>query len=171
MKVCSISAEPNACLKASAITKNNNIGILATKATVDSNKYKEELLNINPNINVYQSASINLANLIERNDFDESSKEIENELTISLQPLMGNNIDTLILGCTHYKLVANAINRFMPNINIVSSSDEVVYQLNINSTNNNKGDIKFYVSSNPQEAKDKINRLYPNFVDSINLKD
>ena len=138
--------------KACSLTKNSIVGVIATKATVSSNAYVNAIQQINPDITVLQVACPELVPLVEQGKFKESDIETIDILKEYLTPLMYGNIDTLILGCTHYPLLKDLINMLMPNVNIISSSDcAAEYVKNelekLNLLSNEKSIDNYYVSS------------------------
>jgi glutamate racemase len=92
-------------------TQNNRIGVLATRGTVDAQSFAEEIQKIRPQAAVYQQAAPELVSLIESGLHN--SPEMKMMLRHYLQPLKGVGIDTLMLGCTHYELIAPQISELM----------------------------------------------------------
>lgn len=90
-----------------AESKAEKVGIIATKATVESNSFVKEIHKLNPKIQVFQNAGPLLVPFIEEGETE--SKAFNLILKKYLQPLIDKNIDTLILGCTHYGLVKKQI--------------------------------------------------------------
>jgi glutamate racemase len=106
--------------RALATTKNNRIGVIATQSTVDSGKYAHEVAKFTSSKNtqtnahkivVFQSAAPQLANLIETNA---PEAEIRAYLKEEIPPLLVHDIDTLVLGCTHYSHVLHLIREALP---------------------------------------------------------
>ena len=97
--------------KASELTKSNRVGVVGTKATINSNAYTTEINKINPNIKVYSKACPLLVPFIEE-DWH-TKPEAVSILKKYLKPLKSCNIDTLILGCTHYPLMMKDFKRIM----------------------------------------------------------
>jgi len=107
------------------VTKNNKIGVMATKGTIESQSFVRELKKINPKTEVFQQACPLLVPLIEN-----GGKNIEKVLQNYLEPLLEKNIDTLILGCTHYGLVLDKIKKIVGDeINIISEGEIVADKL------------------------------------------
>ncbi|MDO5695672.1 MAG: glutamate racemase [Eubacteriales bacterium] len=90
-----------------AVTRTGRVGLMATKATVESGAYQAMLRRHRPDIAVVTSACTKLVPLIEAGETTGSA--LEAVLRMYLEPLMSADIDTLILGCTHYPLVADRI--------------------------------------------------------------
>ena len=80
----------------------------------------------------------------------EQNKNCQNLLEKYLSPLKNSDYDTLILGCTHYPLLSDKIKAILPNIQLVSSSEELVNSLHITKRDNlTVCDVDYYVTANP----------------------
>lgn len=102
------------------------VGVLATEATVTSETFVKELGKLNPTIEVFQQAAPLLVPLIENNALDESVPFLNQYLA----PLIEKQIDTLILGCTHYALLADRIRPILGNnIKLIAEEDIVPEKL------------------------------------------
>jgi len=113
---------------ASELTKNKKIGVMATQGTVASESFIRELKKIDQNIQVYQEACPLLVPLVEAGQ--ENSKEMGLVLEQCLKPLMDQDIDTLILGCTHYGLLSEKISEIIgKDIKIISEGRIVAEKL------------------------------------------
>lgn len=101
------------------------VGVIATKATISSDVYGKELRAMAPGIEVYSTACPAIVPLVEEGLTDTKIME----LTIShyLDDFVKDHgFEQLILGCTHYPLVAGHIHRLYPSLKLYSSSSEVV---------------------------------------------
>lgn len=138
----------DASKKAIEVTKNNKIGVIATTAAINSNEYAKNINNLNKKALVYSKACPFLVPMIEEGKFDIGNEEIRLILKDYLSPLIENDIDTLILGCTHYDLLSNIISDMYPDLNIVSSSRCVVDVLKnqLDKTDCNTIDRQYYVA-------------------------
>lgn len=88
-------------------TKSSNIGVVGTLGTVKSNSYKKALKKIKPSVKVYQNACPLFVQLAEEGwNRNKIARLISDEY---LKPFKGKNIDTLILGCTHYPILKDVI--------------------------------------------------------------
>ncbi len=96
---------------ASELTKNKRVGVMATEGTVKSGSFAREFLKINPDVKLFQQACPLLVPLVEAGEQD--SKVADMLLGKYLEPLMKKNIDTLILGCTHYGILEKKIKKFV----------------------------------------------------------
>ena len=96
---------------ASAITENRRIGVLATPTTVSSGAYKRALEQAGRGLDVVEVAAPDLAPIIQHgNTFDQS---VVDTVRNYCEPLQRADVDTLILGCTHYPLVAPMLQRIL----------------------------------------------------------
>lgn len=99
-------------------------GVIGTRGAVNSNAYVIELNKLKPALSVVQQACPLLVPLIEENWL--KRKEIKSILRYYLRPLKSVEIDTLILGCTHYPLLIEQIRRTMGRKCLVPHPGEIV---------------------------------------------
>ena len=98
---------------------SNNIGIIATCASISSNVWDNKILAKFPNANITKVACPKLVPLAESGLT--ATVEAETTLTEYLTVIKENNVDTLILGCTHYPLFLPLIKKILPsNISIIN---------------------------------------------------
>ena len=90
-------------------TKNKRIGVIGTRATIASGAYEHAISAHDPEALVFSAACPLLVPLIEEGLFDDPVTD--QLLARYLAPLLGRDIDTLVLGCTHYPLLREAIAR------------------------------------------------------------
>lgn len=134
------------CIQAIKTTKNNNIGIIATNAAINSHAYENTIYKLNKNINVYSISCPKLVPLIEKGIF--TGKQMQDVLHQYLDFFIDKNIDTLILGCTHYPLVSKEITKLLPNVTQISSSDCLA------------NNIKDYLINNDELSDKYINDIF-----------
>ena len=97
----------SACKKAVEVTKNNRVGVIGTSGTVKSGKYAEIIKSLSPYTEVFSNACPLFVPLVENGYAQsEAARLIANDYLI---PLKNENVDTLILGCTHYPLLTKVI--------------------------------------------------------------
>ncbi len=121
-----IGIEP-AIKPASLITKTKKIGILATKGTLNSTLFESTSGKIDPDITIIEKIGEGLVNLIEDGKID--SKEMNQLLRQYLHPMIQENIDALVLGCTHYPYLIPQIKDITGNtIKIIDSGLAVAKQ-------------------------------------------
>ncbi|MGM0124178.1 glutamate racemase [Enterococcus sp. AZ194] len=116
-----------AALKA---TKNNRIGIIGTIGTIKSGSYEEALTQKAPNTTLSSLACPRFVPIVESNEYHSSvAKKIVAE---TLQPLKLKQLDTLILGCTHYPLLRPIIQNVMGHsVTLIDSGAETVGEVSM----------------------------------------
>ncbi len=121
-----IGIEP-AIKPASILTKSNKIGILATKGTLNSSLFEQTSSKINQEVKIIEQIGEGLVELIENGKID--SNEMDILLNQYLQPMINQNIDCLVLGCTHYPYLIPKIQEITGNsIKIIDSGEAVARQ-------------------------------------------
>jgi glutamate racemase len=117
-----------AVAKAAEISKNNRIGVIGTRATINSGLYEQRLHAARPGCRVYSQACPLLVPLVEEGWLER--RETKMIVKKYLHPLRDKQIDTLILGCTHYPLLKkNIAPRIGRKVHIIDSSVEVAFHL------------------------------------------
>lgn len=106
------------------MTMNNHIGVIGTKGTVKSKAYEIALNKVKTNITVEALACPKFVPMVERGMLSgDKAEEIVKESLVPLQSK--TDMDTLILGCTHYPLIKKTIQKVVgESVTIVSSSEE-----------------------------------------------
>jgi glutamate racemase len=106
-----------------AATRNRRIGLIGTKTTVALGAYQAALMATRANVTMFSQACPRFVEFVERGDT--TSDEVVAAAEEYLAPLKHANIDTLILGCTHYPLLAGVIQYVMGEGVVLVSSAEV----------------------------------------------
>ncbi|MBI5458017.1 glutamate racemase [Candidatus Kaiserbacteria bacterium] len=107
---------------AAARTKNKRVGVMATEGTVRSDAFKREITKADSTIQVSQQACPLLVPLVEAGEQD--SARADELIRGYVAPLLEKNIDTLVLGCTHYGILEGKIRAAVgPDIKIISEED------------------------------------------------
>ena len=133
-------------------TKNNKIGVIATEATIRTHIFKEKI----KDKEVYEVACPKFTPLIEKGMID--SLEMDEAIHEYLKPLKEKDIDTLIMGCTHYPLLEDKIrNYFSKPINIINSGIILAEELNDGERKEPK--LEFYVSGDKEEFREHGKRF------------
>lgn len=171
-----VEAGARAAMKA---TKNNRIGIIGTKATINSKAYEEIIKKNNPEIKIFSHATPLLVPLVEEGWLKE--KETQIILKKYLKFFNGKNIDTLLLGCTHYPLLKPLIKKVMPKVNIIDSAIEISKTIKVLletsgmlASHNNK--TTYYVTDTPGQFNKiakiflKENEIYAKKIDLEQVK-
>ncbi|MFL5752438.1 MAG: glutamate racemase [Bacteroidia bacterium] len=95
-------------------TKTNCIGILGTAGTIASMSYPIEIAKFFPHLKVFQEACPMWVPLVENNEFDNEGANYFIKKNIQHLFSQCADIDTLVLGCTHYPLLLERIKQFVP---------------------------------------------------------
>lgn len=145
---------------ATQITKNRRVAVIGTTATILSKAYVKEIKAIDPTIEVYSKACPLFVPIVEEGWSNHKIAELAAEEYLS--ELKKKSIDTLVLGCTHYPLLKNTIQKVVgENVVLVDSGVEtarVVRQIleseNLLNQSKLKPNYKFFVSDIPQKFKE-----------------
>ena len=110
------------------MTKQDHVAVIGTVGTIESKAYEKALTGINHSIGIDSLACPKFVPLVESGLFD--GKEVEETVQETLQPLLDKNFDTLILGCTHYPLLRDVIQRVVGDgKTLISSGDETAREV------------------------------------------
>lgn len=145
-----------ACKEATQITKNNKVGIIATPATVKTNVFTNKIKAINKDIEVYEIPCQKFTPLIENRKKD--SKEMEKAIEEYLGSLKENEIDTLILGCTHYPIIEDKINDYF-NRKVKLINVGILMNKLLNNGEKVEPVIELYVSGDIDDFKNKAKEI------------
>lgn len=147
-----IGIEP--AIKPAAInTKTGIVGVLATQGTLNSSKYLESQT-LYPQVTFINQIGYKIVQLIENGELH--SQELEQLLRSYINPMIDQNIDYLVLGCTHYPYLLPILKKFLPeHIQVIDSGNAVAKQThkilsnaNLLKTDNKPGYAKFYTNKN-----------------------
>lgn len=103
----------------------HKIGLLATQRTVASGIYEAELRKINPSVNMVAVASPLLVPMIE----DGGQKYLDDVLSDYLEPIKKADVESVILGCTHYVVLKERVRKALPNVEVISQDDIIPIKL------------------------------------------
>lgn len=152
--------------------KRSNIGVIGTKGTINSATYEKKIAEKDAGLKVSSMATPLFVPMIEEGFiFDDISNAIIRSY-LSNEQL--KNIDTLILGCTHYPIIKNQISKFYNfKVDVIDSSKivatfvrETLMEQNLNNQKNNPA-YSFYVSDYTEFFR-TISKLF--FDEDIELK-
>jgi glutamate racemase len=136
-------------------TRNNRIGVIGTISTIQSNVYQKELRNRYEKISVFGQSCPLFVPLVEEGWVDD---DITRRVAkIYLKDLNAQDIDTLILGCTHYPLLKSVLQEtVLPGTILVDSAEVVTKEirsilndLNLKTSAEDTGTLSCYVSDLP----------------------
>lgn len=107
-------------------TKNGKIGIIATAASINSKAFERKIKEINSEIKVFGKSCPLLVTLVENGFIGEDETITNLALEHYLTDLKKEGVDTLILGCTHYPILAKNIAKIIgENVVLINSGEEI----------------------------------------------
>jgi glutamate racemase len=144
--------------KAVQVTKNNKIGIIGTQATVTSNAYYNEIINISEKkYQIFQKACPLFVPFVEEGLINHDlTRQV---IKYYLNELIETGIDTLILGCTHYPVLKNIIKSIYPHLNIVDSTDVIIQHLKTNNLGKKENNTKIINVTDESVAFEKLKNI------------
>ncbi len=125
--------------------KYKNTLVLATNATINSHTFKKIIKN-----NVKEVACPKLVPIIENNKYD----ELDNALNVYLDDL--KDIDSIILGCTHYPIIRKYIEEKIENIDIIDMGEILAQRIEIKDS---KNDLHLYFSKITDTLENNIKQI------------
>ena len=159
------------------LTRNNKIGVIGTIATINSNSYTLQIKKRLAEAKVYGQACPLLVPLVEEG-------WLEDDVTIMtlkkyLPEMITEKIDTLILGCTHYPLLENTIQKIMgEQVRLIDSGKEtakavkkVLIETSLLNQSEKSGPDKFFVSDIPMKFEEIGSRFLGKTLDNVERVD
>jgi len=143
-----------------------HVGVIGTRATIGSDVYRKKIYRVNSDITVYSLATPLLAPMIESGFYDGQISSLVIEKYLNDENL--EDIDTLVLACTHYPLIKEEIEAFYKGKNVeVLASNEIVAAYvkdllkmkGLQTNDQNVGEHHFYVSDYT-DSFDKTTRIF-----------
>lgn len=111
---------------ACAVTVNQRIGVVGTAATVHSGAYGRAIRAINPEVKVIGNACPLFVPLVESGFIQPDNRITTLVAELYLKPMQAEQVDTLILGCTHYPLIAPIIQQVLgEGVTLVDAGQQV----------------------------------------------
>ena len=159
-------------------TKTQKVGILATNGTVKSGSYPIEIAKFYPDIEVYQQSCPLWVPLIENDEWNTAGGAYFIQKNIKQLLNQNSDIDTVLLGCTHYPLIEREIRKYLPKQiqlitqgQIIASSLEDYLQRHqdINSKCLKDGNISFFTTDNTRDFNIQSGRFFGKEVQSTHI--
>ncbi len=140
-------------------TENQNVGVIGTTATVRSSAYQDRIRELNPEISVIGNPCPLFVQIVE--DGWEDSDVAELAARKYLIELVEHEIDTLVLGCTHYPLLRYTLNKVLgdsvklinPAYETAKALKEMLTEKNMLRKNSKSPQRKFFVSDAPEKFR------------------
>lgn len=155
-----------------ATTSNGKIGLAATEFTVNSKAYHKEIKKINPEIEIFANSCPKFTPLVELGLLE--ATETYQAAKEYLKPIKDAQIDTLILGCTHYPFLQKVISDIMgPEVKLVNPAYNAVLDLkkilkenNLLKTGKNRKE-SYYTSGSPDNMRKVARAILNSFEYSV----
>lgn len=155
------------------VSRNLKVGVMATQATVNSQAYTREVRNINPDFRVFERACHRFVPLVESGQVD--GQETREAVKEYLTPLLAEQIDTLVLGCTHYPFLLPLIKEYAgegvaivdPACETVEELSSLLYQHQLMNESSAEPVRQYYVTGNAQSFYDVGTRLVGDTIKEV----
>ncbi len=160
-------------------SKTGHVGVLGTKGTVQSGSYILEIEKYFPGVKVSQQACPMWVPLIENNEYNEPGADYFVQKDIDQLLSADAEIDSILLGCTHYPLLLTKIKQFVPQgITVVEQGGIVAASLQqylqrhpkIAEQCSRQGSRSFYTTGDTQDFDNHAGRFFGEGLKSIHLR-
>ncbi|MGH9136533.1 MAG: glutamate racemase [Acidimicrobiales bacterium] len=109
-------------------TKNGHVGVIGTVGTVASGAYQKAVADTGADVELTCAACPGFVEFVERGET--ASEQVHVLAERLLSPIKASQVDTLLLGCTHYPYLARTLNDVLgPGVVLVSSADETAFEV------------------------------------------
>ena len=154
-------------------TKNGKIGVIGTHSTINNEAYSRKLKQLKGDVEVFEKACTLFVPLAEEGWTDHKATELIAEEY--LEELINKEIDTLVLGCTHYPVLTEIIQKIMgPEVTLVDSGTAAALEvetylsgIGLRNDSNQIGKHQYYVSDLPNKFKTIAERFLGTELDHI----
>lgn len=160
-------------------TKTRKVGILATKGTVNSGSYPLEIAKFYPEITVYQQPCPLWVPIIENNEMNSDGAAFFIQKNIDELFSQAPDIDTILLGCTHYPLIAEKIKKYLPfqahllsqgYITATSLSEYLKRHKDIDQQCSKSGQSIFYTTDSSEDFDKHSKMFFGELVQSLHIE-
>lgn len=161
-----------------SITKKRHVGIFATEGTIKSESYKLEIQKLYPDIHVSGVACPFWVPLVEYNEADSPGADYFVKKRVTQLMDMDPEIDTVILGCTHYPMLLPKIRKYVPeDVQIVAQGDYVAGSLknyferhpDMEAKCTKGGRVQYLTTENPDKFRESAQQFLHEHVDVKNI--
>jgi glutamate racemase len=109
-------------------TRTGRVGVIGTVGTISSGAYQRAAAHVAPDITLTCAACPGFVEFVEAGDVDSDQVHVLAERLLA--PVIAAKVDTLVLGCTHYPLLASTLRTVMgSDVVLVSSADETAFEV------------------------------------------
>lgn len=146
-------------------SKNRVVGVIGTRSTINNKAYAHELKKLDPKVKVYEQACPLFVPLAEEGWLDHKVTELVAKEYLG--ELRKKKIDSLILGCTHYPILAGVIQKVVgKNVNLIDSGtpaaklvEDYLNGRQLRNQSVHQGQSEFYVSDVPTKFREVAERF------------
>lgn len=157
------------CAAAAAAITSGHVGIIGTESTIASDSFQKAVKAISPNVKITAAACPLFVPLVESGHYAKDDTMVALACEEYLQPLKDAQVDTVILGCTHYPLLTDAIMAYLgSDVKLVDSGKQAALALkkrlcddNMLNEGANLGTHSYYVSDAPERFARIGGKLFP----------
>lgn len=159
-------------------TKTKKIGIMGTKGTVDSQSYPIEIKKFSPDANVFQIACPQLVPLIENNEYETEAADYFVKKYVDALFSQSDEIDTILLACTHYPLLLDKIQKHAPkDVTILSQGELVAESLkdylhrhpDVETSITKSGQVQFFTTDDAKDFDEHASYFFGEAVNAQHL--
>lgn len=144
---------------AEAATRNRKVGVIGTAATIRSGSYDSLLRQLVPGVEIHKQACPLFVPLVENGYVERENQVTRLVAEDYLKPIKETGCDTLILGCTHYPVIAGIIGDLMgPSVTLIDSgraaadhARRILEEKELLAGRDGKGSSSFFVSDDPAQ--------------------
>lgn len=146
--------------KAVETSRSKRIGVIGTRSTIASGSFERAIKALEPNAQVFSAACPLFVPLVEEGR--RSGEVVDLVVREYMKPFREQKVDSLILGCTHYPILADRIREALPGVTLVDPAEEtamsakfVLKELGLAAEISTKSPapIRYFVSDDPQNFK------------------
>ena len=158
-----------------SLSSTKHIGVLGTSGTISSNSYQLEIEKLSPHIHVTTEACPMWVPLVENNEFHSEGADYFIAKHLDAILTRDADIDTLVLGCTHYPLLLNKIKENLsPNIQVISQGEYVAQSLkdyllrhqDMDQRISKEGDCKFITTESAERFNESASVFLNTSIDA-----
>ncbi len=148
----------SAAISAAEATESGRVGVIATEASIRSGAYRRAIEALGKGIRVFDKACPSFVPLVESGHFSAKDSLVKSAIEDELRSLKRTGVDTLILGCTHFPLLGEAIAEYMgSDVHLISCGGETALALgeylhreDMLNPSRDKGSRRWFTSGNTE---------------------
>lgn len=139
-----------------AATGKKRLGVIATKTSIESGAFQAELKGLCPDAEVTALPCPEFVPMIESGHIDADDALVADVVRRTLEPMKNAGVEALLLGCTHYGIIAEAISRYLPETVLVAASDAsaralCAYLTEHDALSDDRGSDRYFTSGSTED--------------------